>query len=247
MNWSLSPKRFEFMAIGVLTTLIGLMILVIPTPDLTSALSNTLGFILDDLTMSAGQEGFLYTTVLLCLLPLIFRLPLPRLFEVYAKFGMLLVLSFVLKTGMKHITEVPRPYTLQLSQSELVDSPETFYAQDAIQRELIIESAQDIFSPWRLKHWEGETNYSMPSGHTIFVAICVMFWGGFLLAQQQKTLMALLVFWGVGVGFSRLWLGMHWPLDVMVSLVCAASLNLLVPNVTAPNWISRITFKKSRA
>ncbi|MDN3681985.1 phosphatase PAP2 family protein [Vibrio tapetis subsp. quintayensis] len=247
MNWSFLPKRFEFIAIAILTALIGLMVLVVPTPDLTSVLSDSTGSMLDILTMSAGQEGFLYTTALLCLLPLLFRLPLPKLFEVYAKFGALLVLSFVLKTGMKHITEVPRPYTLQLSQSELVVSPEDFYAHNAAERESIIEEAKDTFSPWRLKHWEGETNYSMPSGHTIFVAICVMFWGGFLLAQRQKTLFTLLIVWGVGVGFSRLWLGMHWPLDVMVSLVCAASLNFLVPNITAPGWISQITFKKRKA
>ncbi len=240
MNWSFLPKRLEFIAIGILTLLVGLMVVVLPAPDLTSSLSNRVGSTLDILTMSAGKEGFLYTTALLCLLPLVFRLPLPKLFEVYAKFAVLLILSFVLKTAMKHVTEVPRPYTQQLAQSELVASPADFYAHNATEREAIIEQASLSYSPWRLKHWEGETNYSMPSGHTIFVAICVLFWGGFILSQQQKGLFSLLLIWGLGVAFSRLWLGMHWPSDVMVSLICAACLNLIIPNITAPKFIQRL-------
>jgi len=237
LSWSLFSKRFEFIAVGVLALLIGLMVWLLPVPDLTAPLSDALGRGLDLLTMSAGKEGFLLTTAGLCLLPLLFRLPLAKLFEVYAKFGVLLVLSFVLKTGLKQVTEVPRPYTHQLTEAHLVASPADFYAHNAVEREQIIEEASASFSPWRLKHWEGETNYSMPSGHTIFVAICMMFWGGFLLNNQHYALSGLLLIWGVGVAFSRLWLGMHWPSDVMMSLVSAAGLNLLVPNISTPTWL----------
>ena len=69
---------------------------------------------------------------------------------------------------------------------------------------------------------EAATGYSFPSGHTQTGAGTF-----FALARQGrgKALRGACVLMGLLIGFSRLYLGVHTPLDVVVSLVLAAVLS----------------------
>ncbi|WP_428447629.1 phosphatase PAP2 family protein [Photobacterium nomapromontoriensis] len=197
--------------------------------DLAGPAANSTGLFFSSLTYSAGSPGFLLTVSLLMLIPIGLKLPRKQIFKLGVQFAILLVLSFVAKTALKHITEVPRPYTYQLETLGLVESPEAFYQLSDTKKDHVVEQASYSVSHWRIEHWRGETNYSLPSGHTIFAAVCVVFWGGFFVRRKQFLPTAIILLWATGVGVSRIWLGMHWPTDLLASICSAAILYLFVP------------------
>lgn len=82
-------------------------------------------------------------------------------------------------------------------------------------------------------HLVEETNFSLPSGHAVgaaaFAVAC-----GFFLRTLWKTLLALLA---LMVGISRLYVGVHWPSDVLVGWAIGALVALVV--VTSWNCLQR--------
>ncbi|MEL7602808.1 MAG: phosphatase PAP2 family protein [Bacillota bacterium] len=76
------------------------------------------------------------------------------------------------------------------------------------------------------------TGYSFPSGHTQGAA---MLFGGLALWIRKRWMTVLCVAVVLTVGFSRMYLGVHTPLDVGVSLLCGA---LMV-------WLMAYLFKKA--
>lgn len=225
----ISKKLPNFIALGLFAILLFIAIHIFPVPVLTTPVSSAAGITFALLTDSAGSPFFLITSALLCLTPVFMRLPKKTITKVWIQFGILLVLSFVTKTVLKHETAIPRPYTYELQHLHLVDSPTAFYALDSAAKDNVVKEASAYVSPWRLRSWEGETNYSFPSGHTIFAAICVLFWSGFFIRQGKYLIAGGLIIWATGVGISRLWLGMHFPSDVMGSILSAAVLYFFVP------------------
>ena len=225
----ISKKLPNFFALGLFAILLFIAIHIVPVSALTTPVSDAAGISFALLTDSAGSPFFLITAALLCLTPVFMRLPKKTITKVWIQFGILLVLSFVTKTVLKHETAIPRPYTYELQRLHLVDSPAAFYALDSAAKDNVVKEAGVYVSPWRLRSWEGETNYSFPSGHTIFAAICVLFWGGFFIRRGKYLLAGGLIIWATGVGISRLWLGMHFPSDVMGSILSAAILYFFIP------------------
>lgn len=233
MAFSFHPKhrKFEFISIGGFLFLMLVLIALLPFPDLFSQLPPWFDRLLNLLSHSAGSPLFLLSTVFFCLIPIVKRYSLKQLFSLYIQFFFLLILSFLLKSSLKVITEVPRPYAYALVEQHLVDSVQDFYALNPIEKSSLIAQIDDKVSPARIEQWRNETNYSFPSGHTIFVAICLLFWGGFLLRNKHYIIASALVTWGLGVGFSRMWLGMHWPTDVLASIFLASLLILCIPTL----------------
>ncbi|MGR5064984.1 phosphatase PAP2 family protein [Photobacterium sp. DNB22_13_2] len=216
-------------ALLLMTTLLSAVLVFYSQADLNGPVSDFSGMLFSLLTHSAGNPGFLVTVGLLMLIPIVLKLPRKTLMILGVQFALLLALSFVAKTVMKHITEVPRPYTHQLQNLNIVKTPEAFYALSNIEKDEAVKQASESVSHWRITHWQGETNYSLPSGHTIFTAVCVAFWGGFFLRRRKFIAAGIIITWAVGVGISRIWLGMHWPTDLLASIFGAACLYLCIP------------------
>ena len=199
--------------------------------DLGSAVLPFYGAVMTFVTYSAGNQGFLITLAILSLLVLTLKFSKAKLVSLCLQLGILLVLSFAAKTFLKSSTESPRPYTEYLVTQEVVDMPELFYELPLEEKNVAIESVEDKVSEWRTRHWLGETDYSFPSGHMIFVGVCLAFFGGLFLEAKRFYLVGGMLAWAGGVAYSRVWFGMHRPEDLAASIAFAGLIYLLVPLV----------------
>ncbi len=197
--------------------------------DLTSQVSESLGITFTLLTDSAGSKGFLITLTLLLLSLFRFKPSRIEWMQKLSMLGLLLVIGFASKTGLKLMTESPRPYTELLAAEQLIETPETFYQLDTKQQANVINQISEHVSDWRTRHWQGEKDYSFPSGHTIFVSICLAFFGGLFLQNKCYISALSLWMWGMSVAYSRLWLGMHRPEDLIGSVLFVAIVFTLLP------------------
>ncbi|MGY0615030.1 phosphatase PAP2 family protein [Vibrio sp. FJH11] len=197
--------------------------------NLSSSVAGGLGITFTLLTDSAGSKGFLITLTLLILSLYRFKPTPTEWMQKLSMLGLLLVIGFACKAGLKLMTESPRPYTEYLAAEQLIETPEAFYQLTTEQQASVINQVSNKVSNWRTRHWQGEKDYSFPSGHTIFVAICLAFFGGLMLQKQCYVSAFALWLWGVSVAYSRLWLGMHRPEDLIGSVVFVAVIFTLLP------------------
>lgn len=197
--------------------------------NLTSQVPESLGITFTLLTDSAGSKGFLITLTLLLLSLFRFKPSRIEWIQKLSMLGLLLVIGFASKTGLKLMTESLRPYTELLAAEQLIEHPDAFYQLDTKQQANVINQISEHVSDWRTRHWQGEKDYSFPSGHTIFVSICLAFFGGLFLQNKCYISALSLWMWGMSVAYSRLWLGMHRPEDLIGSVLFVAIVFTLLP------------------
>ncbi len=197
--------------------------------NLTSQVPESLGITFTLLTDSAGSKGFLITLTLLLLSLFRFKPSRIEWIQKLSMLGLLLVIGFASKTGLKLMTESPRPYTELLAAEQLIEHPDAFYQLDTKQQANVINQISEHVSDWRTRHWQGEKDYSFPSGHTIFVSICLAFFGGLFLQNKCYISALSLWMWGMSVAYSRLCLGMHRLEDLIGSVLFVAIVFTLLP------------------
>ena len=139
-----------------------------------------------------------------------------------------------LKTGLKAVFQEPRPFVTYLAEQNN-SSTESFYQNERAQRALI---AKDFYSQtgtpaWLIHHYENETGYSFPSGHTLFAATWLMLAVGFIQltgnrSRAAKLLIGAMLAWSLLMLISRLRLGMHYPIDLLVAIITAWLVNLII-------------------
>jgi hypothetical protein len=83
------------------------------------------------------------------------------------------------------------------------------------------------------KHWQKETGFAFPSGHTMFAASWALLGVGLLWPRRRWVTLALLLTWATAVMGSRLALGMHWPQDLIVATLISWLL------VTLATWLAQ--------
>ncbi len=220
---------------------IALMSMLVGYIDLLSEVSDITGRSFALLTESAGSKGFLITLSILVLAMWRVVGTNSHFVSKLAQLGIILVIGFAAKVGLKHMTESPRPYTELLAHQLLIPQPEHFYNLDATQKAEVIGEISQKVSPWRTKHWQGEKDYSFPSGHTIFASICLAFFGSLFWQTKHVGLIVVLGIWASGVAYSRLWLGMHRPEDLVGSILFVGLVYLLVPNLD--KWTDKLLSK----
>lgn len=187
--------------------------------DLLSSVSVPVGISATVLTFSAGPKGFVIS--LIVMLAISWKL-IPTRSERVKKIvhlGLILVLGFVCKSALKQLTEIPRPYTEVLTQNLLIPQPSHFYNLSSLQKNEVIAEMGSVVSGWRTSQWQGERDYSFPSGHTIFAAVCLAFFGNVFLRNGRYLLTLAISAWAMGVAYSRLWFGMHRLIDLLGSVV----------------------------
>ncbi|MBS7817973.1 phosphatase PAP2 family protein [Wohlfahrtiimonas chitiniclastica] len=134
----------------------------------------------------------------------------------------LLVGTQAVKTGLKSFYKEPRPYTAFLVENHV--DLESFYESSRADRKMIVEDVllgHDEMPTYLKKHWAKETGYSFPSGHAAFAVCWLMLFVLILPMTRLRDYIAVgvIAIWSALMIISRLALGMHFPIDVLVSIL----------------------------
>ena len=224
MNDYLHAKRYGLALLAAFFLLITPMMLLVSHIDLLAPVGDVEGLFYSLLTDSAGSSGFLVTLTILLLAALRLKLTSKQRWNQWVQLGVILVIGFAAKTGLKHLTQSPRPYTELLMHQLVIPNPTYFYALNANQQDGLIEKVSAQVSPWRIQHWVGETDYSFPSGHTIFTAICLALFGGLFVEHKRYAMAGGILVWALIVAYSR-------SIDLMGSIVFVAAVYAVLPNM----------------
>lgn len=127
----------------------------------------------------------------------------------------------VIKSTIKTLWEEPRPYMSYMVEKGVELEP--FYELSRKERGVVIQKTlvDDKTTPqWLEQHWQKETGYSFPSGHTIFAVMWAFIIVGFLTREKDSKTplaMGIMILWAGLMMISRMRLGMHFPIDLFVS------------------------------
>lgn len=188
------------------------------------------------LTETVTQPWGIITHVVLCgwfLWCLRFRLK-PALM-LFAILGCAIIGGQVVKSLVKEHVQEPRPYVLWLEKTHHIQADEFYTLKRKARGELVADTLtrqQDIPLFLR-KHWQHETGFAFPSGHTMFAASWALLGVGLLWPRRRSWTIAILLVWATGVMGSRLLLGMHWPRDLVVATLISWVL------VTLACWLAQ--------
>lgn len=123
------------------------------------------------------------------------------------------------KSWVKERVQEPRPFVLWLENTHDIKTDE-FYSLKRKDRGNLVKdqlASEQRVPDFLRKHWQKETGFAFPSGHTMFAASWALLGVGLLWPRRRTWTIALLLVWATGVMGSRLVLGMHWPRDLVVA------------------------------
>lgn len=138
------------------------------------------------------------------------------------------------KSWMKDHVQEPRPFVVWLEKTHHVPVEEFYNLKRKARGQLVKAqlSAQSDIPAFLRKHWQKETGFAFPSGHTMFAASWALLAVGLLWPRRHTVTIAILVVWASSVMGSRLLLGMHWPRDLVVATLISWLL------VTLATWLT---------
>lgn len=139
------------------------------------------------------------------------------------------------KSWVKERVQEPRPFVIWLEKTHDI-SVDEFYTLKRKERANLVKeqlSAQPEIPEFLRQHWQKETGFAFPSGHTMFAASWALLAVGLLWPRRRTVTIAILLVWATGVMGSRLLLGMHWPRDLVVATLMSWAL------VTLATWLAQ--------
>ncbi|MGE4259813.1 phosphatase PAP2 family protein [Shewanella sp.] len=192
------------------------------------------------ITMTGTRPWGLLTTVVVLTLACCL-LPATKRGKLLSCVLIAVALNVVLSHLLKALFAEPRPYVEYLAQAGLLDLTQ-FYAFDRQGRLAILQQLQPAVLPLQLapdilRHWQAETGYAFPSGHTLF-SCSLSLSCSLCLLPHNRWLPLLLLLWAWLVGLSRLLLGMHWSQDILASAVLAGVL-VMVSYIVTLRWLGK--------
>ncbi len=135
----------------------------------------------------------------------------------------------VVKVIVKDTLKEPRPYVIWLDDNQIISSG-VFYGMDRGERKDWLvqhESGLSVVPEDLQAHWQSEVGFSFPSGHSLFAATWALLAVCLWWTRKQYFLAAMAMVWAEWVLISRLFLGMHWPIDIVVGVLISAVLAFL--------------------
>ena len=140
-----------------------------------------------------------------------------------------------LKSLVKDRVQEPRPFVVWLEKTHHVPVNDFYNLKRKERSELVKEqlTEQQAVPTFLRKHWQKETGFAFPSGHTMFAASWALLGVGLLWPRRRTLTIAFLLVWATGVMGSRLLLGMHWPRDLVVATLMSWLL------ITCATWLAQ--------
>jgi len=140
-----------------------------------------------------------------------------------------------LKSWVKDQVQEPRPFVVWLEKTHHVPVNDFYHLKRKERGELVKEqlTEQQAVPTFLRKHWQKETGFAFPSGHTMFAASWALLGVGLLWPRRRTFTIAILLVWATGVMGSRLLLGMHWPRDLVVATLMSWLL------ITCATWLAQ--------
>jgi len=236
---------------GLLLTLILTLVLVITSIFLFSInvfqpmnLSEFSADILYSISLS-GSNPYAGLTLLVMLAVGLRLLSQEKRFSFVLSIGMSLVLLLSLNALLKPYFQHERPHIVWLEQQGLLDS-QSFYRLDKGQRRMLVQDSlqqlalrqpeldqPEIVVPQAVqRHWQQQVSYSFPSGHMLFATSLFIVLGFYLLSAGQTVLTMLLFCWLLAMAASRLLLGVHWPQDILASILIGSGIGGISLGIT---------------
>ena len=188
------------------------------------------------ITETVTQPWGIITHVALCVWFLwCLRFRLKAAIMLFAILAAAILVGQGMKSWVKDRVQEPRPFVVWLEKTHHIPVDE-FYTLNRKDRghlvkEQLVEQ-QDIPTFLR-KHWQKETGFAFPSGHTMFAASWALLAVGLLWPRRRTLTIVFLLIWATGVMGSRLLLGMHWPRDLVVATLISWLL------VTLATWLAQ--------
>lgn len=170
---------------------------------------------------ASSPWGALTSTVLTFWFAWRLQLPMKKGIFLMAILAVAVVGGQGVKSAIKEIVKEPRPFVLWMEHEFNIDDT-AFYSLPQKERTRIVRQKlkqEDRVPRWLSKHWQRETGYSFPSGHTLFTATWALLGMGLLWPRRRYVSATVLMVWATVVAGSRLLLGMHWPEDLVVSII----------------------------
>lgn len=172
------------------------------------------------ITETVSQPWGIITHVVLCgwfLWCLRFRLkPAVMLFAIL---GCAILAGQGVKSWVKERVQEPRPFVVWLEKTQNIQVDE-FYSLKRKDRGQLVKTRlgeQTDIPNFLRKHWQNDTGFAFPSGHTMFAASWALLGVGLLWPRRRTWTIGLLLLWATSVMASRLLLGMHWPRDLAMA------------------------------
>ncbi|PXB00894.1 phosphatidylglycerophosphatase B [Pectobacterium carotovorum] len=171
-------------------------------------------------------------------------------FRLKPALGLLVIMAMTvlmgqgIKSVIKEWVQESRPYVVWLEKNHQVDDS-YFYSLPRKERsELVKTQLQDQtqIPQWLRSHWQFETGFAFPSGHTMFAATWALLGVGLLWARRHYKTVVILMLWASGVMGSRLVLGMHWPQDLVVATLISWLLVVLA-SWLAQRWCGPLSLQ----
>lgn len=140
-----------------------------------------------------------------------------------------------IKSLIKNQVQEPRPFVVWMEKTHHISAAE-FYTLNRTERGNLVKEElanQHDIPDFLRSHWQKETGFAFPSGHTMFAASWALLAVGLLWPRRRTLTIVFLLLWATGVMGSRLLLGMHWPRD----LVFATLISWLL--VVVATWLAQ--------
>lgn len=183
-------------------------------------------------TESAGKPFFVLTCALFAFLYFLFIPNKKQAVTVIIIMALTLGITQGIKKAAKPFFAEIRPF-MNAYFEHTHSEPDLFYLESRKTQSKIIKhyyQTQPITEnisqqpKWLINHRADETNYSFPSGHSLFAATWMLLAAGFgfLLRKQApklKYITATVAIWSLLVLLSRVWLGLHYPIDLFASIL----------------------------
>ena len=210
---------------GVRLLLITLLFLILPCGVLISgwhwfAEPKPYWLVLYYVTETASMPYGILTSGVLAFVVLCYcHLPFKKALLLFVMMIGVILAGQLIKTAIKSWQQEPRPYVVWLEKQGHVASTQMFYQQPRDQRVQFLkqQTLSTKVPVWLEQHWQAETGYSFPSGHTIFAASWALMIFSLLLRKKAYVFIGTMILWAITMELSRLLLGMHWPRDLILS------------------------------